>query len=1112
MKKFKIYSSSAGSGKTYTLTKEYLKLALKTNDSVYFKKILAITFTNDAANEMKERVLSILKSFSELELLPPGEQLKITYLLQTIVDEINSDYPEENVTIEIIKERARKTHKKIINDYSEFAIGTIDSFTNRIVSAFTEELNLPYNYEIDLDAKSFLQNSVDRLINKAGDFELEDQKKLSDTLEEFIQEKIASGESLLSFPTDLTKFGCNLFDETVIDAIESLKSLNLSDFDEIRVEMRQKINSIEKEIKSIADLVVSSFRKLGLSIAHFEGKSRGIANYFESLAEEVIESILSKDFSNVLASGKISNNGVKKNEIDLVNSLFELFNDSYFNIKKLAEEYLSLKAVYQHLYKISVLHQLDKELEGLKREKNIVHISDFNKKIISIVLNEPVPFIYERLGEKYNHILIDEFQDTSVLQWNNLMPLIENSLGYEHLNLIVGDAKQAIYSWRGGDLKQIVHLSKGNVLELVNQQEDNFAGDLLEQRYDTIKNHISPQLLNTNFRSKAEIINFNNDFFKVIADLYQSRSEALAHVYDESFQQTLPENKKVGGHVEISFINTKDDLFIENEYKLETSVYIKNTLFNIKKIIDEALINGYPYKDIAILCRSNSKSKYIAEFLFQNKIKVISSDSLLLKSASSIRFIISIFKIVENPNDILLKYECIQLFHILILNRLPGEFEQKTIEIVVRDKNIDLIYSYFQTKNIEIDATKLSQSSIYDLTESVIRVFNLLSIPQQSPFIYRFLDVILEFSVKKSNNLPEFMEYWETKNDQLSINTPKDWNAITVTTIHKSKGLEYPVVIVAFADWSLCINSKSFLWINLSKLNYQPNSFSASKLSHVAVRAVKELENTIFKEDYQAKQANSFIENLNLMYVAFTRAVDRLYILSEDENNLMDKSRSSFKVVDLLYNYLDQKHLWNELNKNYIIQQGGQKNSESREIKKTQAFLLNNTPTTDWKQKIKITDHSQEDIFDKINFDKRKEWFNKLIYVLINIKTKNDIDKIVQKMFFNGVLDKKEILDMKVQLLKIVENEKISKYFASGLNIIAEKQILNRFSTSQALPDRIIIENDKAIIIIFRSEEINEVDKQIFANYRNLLDKMHYKRVDAIYIDIVKINLSFFLN
>ena len=559
MQQLNIYSSSAGSGKTYTLTKEYLKLALGSEKSDYFKQILAITFTNDAAGEMKDRILTTLQGFADENSLPLDKHASNRQMLQAILTEINATKPKEPLTEAIARQRAARVFSRIIHEYSDFAVSTIDSFTNRVVSAFTEELELPYNYEVSLDINDFIHHAVDRLIDRVGGTEAE--KLLTDTLEAYILEKAEEGLSFRFLPSDLSGFAReNLVSEKVADSVQLLRSLSLEEFREIRERVTFRLTELETQATATAQAGMDEMTQHNLSVQLFAKGIHGIGGYFEKLTTDApkhMSGVPTEDFRRMLDTDDWAGFKAKVGQKPAINALQPSFREKYNAIEALKQEHLLLTLLHKNLYRISVLNEIEKELNDLKTEKNMVHISDFNKKVIQVVLSEPVPFIYERLGEKYNHILIDEFQDTSSLQWHNLLPLIANSLGKGNFNMLVGDAKQAIYGWRGGDLEQLVNLTQKRFRTLIDKQT---AADpsFLEEHYQTLNYHIRTRNLNTNYRSKAEIIRFNNDFFRSVLTLHGDTMPLLQEAY-ETFEQQLPANAKYGGHVEIEFISQTEN-------------------------------------------------------------------------------------------------------------------------------------------------------------------------------------------------------------------------------------------------------------------------------------------------------------------------------------------------------------------------------------------------------------------------------------------------------------------------------------------------------------------------------------------------------------------------
>ncbi len=1147
MQQFKIYSSSAGSGKTYTLTKEYLKLALASDKSDYFKQILAITFTNDAAGEMKDRILTALHGFADEDTLPVDKQTSNRQMLQAIITEINASHPKEPVTEEMIRKRAARVFSRIIHEYSDFAVSTIDSFTNKVVSAFTEELELPYNYEVSLDINDFIYNAIDRLIDRVGGTEAE--KLLTDTLEEYILEKAEEGLDFKRLPSDLASFAKdNLINEKVLDFIKKLKQLGLQDFMTIRESFKNRITELEVLAQAAAQAVVDDLSNKRLNAQSFNKGSNGIAGYFEKLAvdTERMTAVPTDAFMNALEEEDWSGSKAKASQKEVIQALKKPLLEKFNMIETLKQEHVLLNLIHKNLYKISVLNEIEKELNEVKTEKNVVHISDFNKKVIQIVLNEPVPFIYERLGEKYNHILIDEFQDTSSLQWNNLLPLVANSLGKNNFNLLVGDAKQAIYGWRGGDMEQIVDLTKKRLSRLIQRQtSDEFS--FLQEHYQTLNYHIHAENLNTNYRSKSEIINFNNDFFRTILDLYDSEMPVLADAY-ELFEQSVPGHAKTGGYVGLEFIDSSENLSEVNtliaqkpESDNDFSIFLdekpqenifadsplgfeevnttvaeikpaeslktaaaKNQLFQanmlarVLQLIQEVKEQGYDFQDIAILSRHNKDSREVATFLSEHDIPVVSSDSLLLITADAVRFMISFFQVMHRPANTLLKYECLHLFHSYILEKQADVEDEIQMERVLRSKRLSVFFSYFKKKEYEFSGFRFSQSGIYDLTERFIQLFQLMEKPRQAPYLYRFLDVALEFSLTESTHLADFLEFWEQKKEKLSISTPGDLQAVTVTSVHKSKGLEYPVVIVPFANWRFSHHRNAMMWTDLREMETESSFFKESGLPSVAVSVNKALSRTPLAHQYEQETAKLFTENLNTLYVALTRPVDRLYLLGEFSEKYTD-----ITVSKLMQDYLITKNIWKEDIQRYVLHQGMPKSDKAAPTVSKEIFIIEEKPAMEWQRKVWQKRHPDADfIMDSENFDKEKERLNKLTQVLKKIKDKSEIKDVLQKMFMDGIVEKNEMPELFNILNKLTTLPEIAFYFSDKARFIPEKQILHHSSATSKNPDRVVISGKTVSLLLFRNAAPTEKDLKIFSHYDPLLRKMGYTEIEKIILNL----------
>jgi ATP-dependent helicase/nuclease subunit A len=1145
VKQFTIFSSSAGSGKTYTLTKEYLKLALRQEDASYFKRILAITFTKDAAREMKDRILLALQAFIDDQFLPEAKQLSYRRLLETVATEINQQQPDSQVSTEILRLRAARMYSRILHEYSDFAVGTIDSFTNRVVSAFTEELGLNFNYEIELDIADFMQHAVDRMLDKVG--ESSEEKQLSDTLEAYMLEKAEEGGSFRYLPDDLSGFGKNLVNEKVFEVVKTLSELSLTDFETIREQIKTLLAELKASILEQSRTCLAHLTPHQLTAQSFAGGTNGIVGYFEKMLDNLEKHLMWEippGFLPHLEKEDWSGSKAKKNEKDIINSFKTDFLAGYEQIEQFRESHYLLQATYKHLHKISVLNEIDKELRRLKAEKNVVHISDFNKTIIDLVLNEPVPFIYERLGEHYNHILIDEFQDTSSLQWNNLLPLVENSLGYGHFNLLVGDAKQAIYGWRGGDMEQIVNLAKNRLEKLVERHLKNDQMGLLEQRYQTLQQHILPRQLKVNYRSRAEIITFNNAFFRHITAVYSQEKPLLADVYDEFFEQEIPETAPSGGHLEIEFLeNTQpaiqlstDNLIayqpltaeihlpaqtvgihlqsetlaaerIDNQAKSEKTAsqwYEENTCRRVLEIVEASQAAGYELRDMAVLVRSNRHGELLAGFLSHHRLPIISSDTLLLKLAESVRFVTAFFAVLHQPAEELLRYECLQLFHLHILNELPTEADTLLLDEAVKDRFLRSFQAYFAAKGFKFSASRLSQAGVYDLSERIIQLFGLMQKPRQAPYLYRFLDVVLQFSIQQSNHLADFMEYWETKKEKLSITTPKDWNAITVTTIHKAKGLEYPVVVLAFADWELA-KMKDLFWADLSEVREQHAVFQQINLQAAAITPHKMLHRTALQPQYEAETTKQFIEDLNILYVALTRPTDRLYLLTE-KVNFGSSHRTNPTVSRLLYQYLCDAVIWSESKNRYVLHEGEIKLNPAVTVEE-EKFVLENMPVADWKKKIWQKRTYHDTVFDTEHFDKNKERYKKITHLLCQIKDHTEVKFGLQKLFLEGKIEKKEMQDLEKEVQRLLAKPEVHLFFAENVKLFAGRQILHQSTATHRHPDRIVLlpgtDGEKLVLLLFRAGNGNEDDQKLLKKYDGLLRQMGYHFIEKIVINLV---------
>ncbi|MCD4679004.1 MAG: UvrD-helicase domain-containing protein, partial [Bacteroidales bacterium] len=447
-KNFTVYRSSAGSGKTYTLVKEYLKIILV--EPAKFRNILAITFTIKAANEMKDRILENLHELSEYSI--KSNSRKIKGLLDSLV-------VETGLTQEEIITTSRNALSLILHNYSDFSISTIDSFVHRVIRSFALDLDLSMNFEVEMDTDELISKCIDLLLDKTGN-----DKELTKVLLNYIKYKSLEDRSL-DIDYDLNKFANTLNKEVVQNYLEDFRKLKPEDFENVTKKTRDFIRQFETYISNIASKACKSISNKEISPSSFFQARSGIAVYFKRLSENNFDKLQpNKNVTKTIEEDKwTSAKTTQEDKLNIEDIKGELIS-AYGNIKGRMDSdfsrYETYKLLNRNIYLLAVLNLIEKVIDEFKKQNNLILISEFNKKISEIVFSEPVPFIYERLGERYKHFFIDEFQDTSVLQWMNLLPLLDNSLAEGNFNMVVGDGKQAIYRFRNGEIEQFVRLPK----------------------------------------------------------------------------------------------------------------------------------------------------------------------------------------------------------------------------------------------------------------------------------------------------------------------------------------------------------------------------------------------------------------------------------------------------------------------------------------------------------------------------------------------------------------------------------------------------------------------------------------------------------------------------
>ena len=1029
---FSIYNASAGSGKTYTLVKEYLKILISSKNKDQFKNILAITFTNKAVGEMKERIIQTLKEFSE----------------ETILIEPNSMFKAicEELPLEpkMLHKKAITILHSIIHNYAAFDVSTIDGFTHKLIRTFAFDLKLPLNFEVELDQDALLNEAVDSLIAKAGS-----NKELTKVLIDFAIEK-ADDDKSWDISYDFNKIAKLLISENDIPFLQTLKDKTLENFSKLKTQLKKDISETEGKIVKEAQDTLSLIEECGLQFDDFSGQY--LPKHFLKLAKKNFavgfEAKWQDDIENKILFPKRVPPEIASIIQEIQPQIALAFNETKTNVFHLK----FLKAFYRNITPLSVLNLINQELFSIKQDQNKMLISEFNTIISNEIKDQPTPFIYERLGEKFRHYFIDEFQDTSHLQWSNLIPLISNSLSSENGSaMLVGDSKQAIYRWRGGKAEQFI--------DLYSEKENPFQ----------VKPHV--ENLPTNYRSFKEVVAFNNGFFKFLASsLFNNKDYET--LYDNSSQEPFIQHN---GFVNISFLDITKDVNRDDIYPEE-----------VLAIINQCLKNEFALKDICVLVRKKKEGIAISNYLSQHGIPITSSETLLLQNSPEVGFINNFLKTLIHPDNSEVKVE--------LLNFLANSFQIEDKHHFFETRihlNISQLLISLEQHNIYSNYSNLLQLPLYDLVETIVRDFNIIT--ASNAYVQFYLDVVLDFSLKQQADISSFVTYFEKKKDTLSIVSPVGQDAIQIMTIHKSKGLEFPVVIFPYADLNIYNEREPKEWFKLNSEKY--NGFS-----HTLLNYNQDFEN--FNEQgrliYNKHQSELELDNLNLLYVVLTRPIEHLYVISKKEINkngiVKNKTYSGFFI-----NYLKHLNLWDENTFSYDFGSQEKKMSCSASSK-TNLIQSEFISSSKEDHNIQIVANSGY-LWDTIQHDAIEKG-NLIHNIMSHIVTMHDVEFVINDFEHSSLVSKKQAEVLKEAVSQIVNHSLLKDYFKSGLTIYNERDIIS-ISGEVLRPDRLVINSKgEAVIIDYKTGLTDEKHQNQLYGYQRVLEEINLKVVKKILVYI----------
>ncbi|MBF00671.1 UvrD-helicase domain-containing protein [Flavobacterium coralii] len=1043
---FTIYNASAGSGKTYTLVKEYLKILLLSGEDDTYRKILAITFTNKAVEEMKNRIIFSLSDFSKDEPTPRAEAL-ITVLSQ-----------ETGLSPATIKDKSKAIIKNIIHNYASFDISTIDRFTHKVIRAFAHDLNLPVSFDVSLETENLLKEAVDAIIAKAGENDV-----LTSLLVDFSLDKTDNDKSW-DVTYELFETGKLLINENNRNELGQFREKTIEEFLLIKEKLRQAVAVLEAECKGLGNHLNDLLEQEGIDPKSFSRQD------FPKHIGYIIDGALKPTHKKYYEADDIKINKAAKDRLaieGITPTLLGLLQKVYKNYEKKN----FYEAFLKNITPLSLLNSISQELERIQKEQNVLSISEFNAIIHKEIQSQPAPFIYERLGERYRHFFIDEFQDTSQMQWQNLIPLIDNALAQEDLQgnkgslMIVGDPKQSIYRWRGGKAEQFIGLSK-------------LFNPFSNPDMDVIN-------LGRNYRSYSNIIDFNNEFFCFLSEKFEDAD--YCELYRNSSRQEL--NDKQGGYVNIAFIpETETDE--EDMPRDRNELYLEATLATIQK----AVARGFDYKDIVLLTRKRQPGVLLANYLTEQGVPILSSETLLIENATEVKLIINLLRYLKSNEN---REAKAHFLYFVASNRMPGSEIHNFIAEGMEQPTEAALEAWLQGNGVKISFRDCRKRSLYEAVETIVDAF--IKEKANQSYVQYFLDLVLERDIRTQSGISDFLEYWDNNGSKFSIPSPEGNDAVRIMTIHKSKGLEFPVVIFPFAEEDYARAPRSKMWLELDD-----ETFGFQKALIDSNKSVAEYGER-GAELYKIKEQEELLDNINILYVALTRAEEQLYIISG--RNFTSRGELTDNMSSLFISYLQSIDAYDNLKDEYEFGNSERLSESERHYGQQQTIEVVTQHFNPRAVKI-----AQREALMWGNRQQQAIEFGNVTHEILSfVKTAADIHTALIKAVESGLIVQSQSATAAETLYKIVQHPELQDFFAED-NIVYNEQSIIGNALATIKPDRVAVRNGMAYLLDYKTGEHSARYESQLGGYQAALAEMGFSvaRKTLVYIgeDINVVDLA----
>lgn len=1094
-----VYKASAGSGKTFTLAAEYIKLLV--SDPQNYRYTLAVTFTNKATQEMKQRILSTLYGIANS--LPDADDY---------YNKVKEAFPQ--FSERVVRMRAGDALAMLIHDYNYFRVETIDSFFQRILRNLARELGLTANLQVMLNDYEVESQAVDNIVENIDS----ENDPLLSWIMDFVQERMDDDKSW-NVIGQIKDFGRNIFSDFYKDHQAEFRAI-MDD-----AEFFNKYTSTLRDLKAKADKQMKTFAERYDSIATHAGITDSCYTHGKSNAPGYFANLASGNYTGETV--KIPNsyvlNGladpakfVKKADINkpetqvIINDIAPLLEKAEQARKRAAVTAVSVNLTLQNVNQLRLLGRIEKEVNDINAANNDYPLSNTQKLLNNLIDGSDSPFIYEKIGGMLRYIMIDEFQDTSTVQWDNFKVLLDDCIAHQAGSLIVGDVKQSIYRWRNGDWRLLQSLTA-----------ENSSGQV------QVKN------LDTNYRSQRNIVEFNNAFFKraseitaeeTFADLQEKNlPDRILHEAIEiknayaDVAQNVPSGKPKAGLVEITMLpkSDYDDLMIQK----------------VKETIETLLENGIPQNKIAVIVRKNKHIKLLAAYFLHNPVAVngenkmvnmVSDEAFRLDASLAVSVIVKAMHLLAHPDDNLAKAFLAKAYTSIRLQAnaalAPAGNGTPDAETFLNEKGLDAS----MPRGFLAGSPPLLSMPLVDLAEKLFRIFHLEQLQDQSAYVCAFFDQLSNYLQRHIAGIDEFLEKWDEELCAKSIHSDET-DGIRLLTVHKSKGLEYDNVIMPYCDWKI-EDRRDILWV---EPKYAP--FNRLPVVPVNVQA-KKLQASIYADDYESEHIKNLVDNLNILYVAFTRASKNLFVISKKDSgdypseiiqkSLDDLGVSKDAAADIVtyrYGTLAGAALADNTSasrpdaphgKTAAPEQqeghGGSHGNVFMEHETGVTVAITNTePKAHFRQSNASTDFMTPD--DEMEEKQKTRSYidtgNILHKLFASIHDYTEIDTAIDQLEFDGVLYDKPMTraELKEYIGKELAEPQVREWFSPHWTVMNERSILfydeGNGHIAEQRPDRVIYDGKEMTVIDFKTGRQLEKHKSQVRGYMRLLKDMGYDNV-----------------